>query len=193
MRTYEMTVIFRAADEDFTKGKQLVDELLQKHGVTVEKEDDKGNRILAYPIKRNDKGHYLYREIKSEPTVIVQLERALKLMQSVLKFLIVRKDDQAAPAVSAPKAETPKKETAPAPAPEAAEPEQETEPAPAPEAAEPKQEAEPAPAPEAVEPAAAEKVQPAEAETPEEPKQDVPVEEPVKEEEAVTEKPEEKA
>ncbi len=117
MRTYEMTVILRIAEEDFTKGKQQLNELLERNGVTVEKLEDQGNRVLAYQINKEEKGHYLYFEVRSDPSVIIQLERALKLMQPVLKFLIVRKDEhqQKAPKKSVkPAAETVPEPEAPA-------------------------------------------------------------------------------
>ena len=172
MRTYEMTIIYRVGDEDYTKGKQLVSELLEKHQVEVVKTSDLSIRFLAYPIKREEKGHYIYHEIKADPEVITQLERALKMMIPVLKSLIVRKEtEEAAPA------------TKEAPAPTPVEPKQEA-PAEAPE--EPKQEA---PVEESAEP-----TQEAPAEAPEEPKQETPAEEPeAVQEEAPQEEPVEEA
>lgn len=102
MRTYEMTVILRIAEEDFTKGKQQINELLERNGITVEKLEDQGIRVLAYKVKKEEKGHYLYFEIRSEPSAIIQLERALKLMQPVLKYLVVRKDEHPQKAVKKP-------------------------------------------------------------------------------------------
>jgi len=94
MRPYEMTVIFRSNEEEFAKGKQQVDELLQKFGITVDSSEDLNVRILAYPVKKEEKGHYFTYQFQSEPNTIAQLDRALKLLQPVLKFLVVRKDEE---------------------------------------------------------------------------------------------------
>lgn len=92
MRNYEFTVIFRANDDNVSKGKELVKAEFEKAGVAVTKEEDHGVRILAYTIKKEDKGHYLYFELKAEPETITKLEKDLNLMSPVLKFLFVRKD-----------------------------------------------------------------------------------------------------
>lgn len=138
MRTYEFTIIYRVGDEDYTKGKQLVSELLEKHQVEIVKTVDLGIRFLAYLIQKEEKGHYIYHELKADPTVITQLERALRMMNPVLKSLIVRKEtEEAAPAVKEAPQEAPaevKQEAAAEEAP--AEPQQE-----APEAEEPAEEA----------------------------------------------------
>lgn len=100
MRPYELTVIFRANEEDFTKGKQQVDELLNKTGVTVDSSDDLNVRMLAYPVEKEEKGHYLTYHITAQPEALPQLDKALKLMQPVLKFLVVRKDEEEKQAAS---------------------------------------------------------------------------------------------
>ena len=94
MKTYELTVIFRPSEDEFTKGKQLVDELLTKQQVSVDASQDLSVRMLAYPIDREEKGHYLYYEFTSPPETVSSLERALKLMNPVLKHLIVKKEEE---------------------------------------------------------------------------------------------------
>ena len=51
-------------------------------------------RRLAYSIKGNFEGHYLITEFAAEGGAGNQeIERELKIDESVLRFLIVRKDD----------------------------------------------------------------------------------------------------
>lgn len=92
MRTYELTLIYRADEENYKKGKDLVKAELDKSQVKVSKEEDLGNRDLAYDIKKESKGHYFYYEIEADPAVIVELDKNFKLMNQVLKFLFVKQE-----------------------------------------------------------------------------------------------------
>jgi small subunit ribosomal protein S6 len=54
-----------------------------------------GVRNLAYSIKKQDKGHYYYFELKADPSTINGFNNSFKLMQPVLKFLFVNNSEQA--------------------------------------------------------------------------------------------------
>ena len=55
---------------------------------------DWGRRRLAYPIRRNFEGHYLITEFTSEDGAGNQeVERTLRIDESVLRHLIIRTDD----------------------------------------------------------------------------------------------------
>jgi small subunit ribosomal protein S6 len=92
MRTYEFTVILRSDEEAAAKGKELVKQELVNANAAVLKEEDLGIRVLAYPIKKEEKGRYLYMEIEADPSVISVIEKNCLLMNPVLKFLFVRKE-----------------------------------------------------------------------------------------------------
>ncbi|MDC7246417.1 MAG: 30S ribosomal protein S6 [Sphaerochaetaceae bacterium] len=93
MRNYELTVIFEANEETTAKGLELVEKELATGQVEITKHDDMGVRNLAYPIKKQDKGHYHYFEIAAEPASINAFSNAFRLMQPVYKFLFVLKDN----------------------------------------------------------------------------------------------------
>jgi small subunit ribosomal protein S6 len=92
MRNYELTVIFDIADDNVTAGRELVAGELKNIGASIAKEDDLGVKFLAYPIKKNEKGHYCYYELQADPAKIVGLERSFKLADPILKFLFVNKE-----------------------------------------------------------------------------------------------------
>jgi small subunit ribosomal protein S6 len=92
MRTYEFTVIFKPNDDETAQGKEVVKNEFEANGVQIVKEDDLGIKFLAYPIKKTDKGHYMYFELEAEPETITVLDRAFKLSTPVLKFLFVKKE-----------------------------------------------------------------------------------------------------
>ncbi len=93
MRTYEFTVIFKPNDEEVAKGKELVEKGLKDAGIQITKEDNIGIKFLAYPIKKSEKGHYVYYELEADPETISTLDRNFKLMNPVLKFLFVKKEN----------------------------------------------------------------------------------------------------
>ena len=49
-----------------------------------------GFRTLAYPIKKNHKGHYYIMQIKASADVIAELDRTMKINEDIIRFLIVR-------------------------------------------------------------------------------------------------------
>jgi len=93
MRTYEFTVILRADEDSAAKGKELIKKELAHANAAILKEEDLGVRVLAYPIKKEEKGRYLYIELEADPAVISVVEKNCHLFNQVLKFLFVRKEN----------------------------------------------------------------------------------------------------
>ena len=94
MRNYEFTVIFDANEEQTAKGLELILAEFTTAQVEIVKQDDMGVRNLAYLIKKQDKGHYYYFELKADPATINVFNNSFKLMTPVLKFLFVLKETQ---------------------------------------------------------------------------------------------------
>lgn len=89
MRNYEFTIIFDANEEKTKSGLELVTSLFEKAGVEITKQEDMGVKYLAYDIKKQEKGHYVYFEMKADPSSILGFEREFLLNTSILKFLFV--------------------------------------------------------------------------------------------------------
>ena len=89
MRNYEFTIIFDANEEKTKSGLELVTSLFEKAGVEITKQEDMGVKYLAYDIKKQEKGHYVYFEMKADPSTILGFEREFLLSTSILKFLFV--------------------------------------------------------------------------------------------------------
>ncbi len=49
-----------------------------------------GKRTLAYSLKRKDTGYYVVEQFEVEPTLLPEFERAVKLEEGVLRFLVVQ-------------------------------------------------------------------------------------------------------
>lgn len=61
-----------------------------------------GKRTLAFPIKKKEVGHYVVAQFETQPELLGEFERLLKLEESLLRHLIVVNDGlQVQPAAAA--------------------------------------------------------------------------------------------
>ncbi|MHA1558969.1 MAG: 30S ribosomal protein S6 [Alphaproteobacteria bacterium] len=49
-----------------------------------------GLRTLAYPIKKNQKGHYVLFNVAAEKDAIKEMERQMKISEDILRYLTIR-------------------------------------------------------------------------------------------------------
>jgi len=68
----------------------------------VHQVDSWGKRRLAYPIKKHREGFYFLIQAEMPTSAVRGLERSLKLMEDIMRYLVVRQVVEPAPA----KAET---------------------------------------------------------------------------------------
>jgi small subunit ribosomal protein S6 len=91
MREYETT--FNVQPEISDEGaKELlgrIDALLERSGAIRLLHDDQGKRRLAYDIKKFQKGRYVTSYYLSDGSAVIPVERALRIEESVLRFLTV--------------------------------------------------------------------------------------------------------
>ncbi len=96
MRDYETTFIVQPeiSDEGVKALCDRLDGVLAKRDATRLLYDDMGRRRLAYEIQNFLKGHYLTLMYLDTGAVIPELERTLRLEDSVLRFLTVQVTDE---------------------------------------------------------------------------------------------------
>ncbi len=96
MREYETTVIVQP--EISSEGTQAImskmDALLESHGSTRLMCSDLGKRKLAYEVRKFPKGHSYVLSFLDDGQVVVELERALRIEESVLRFMTVKVEDE---------------------------------------------------------------------------------------------------
>lgn len=92
MRNYEFTVIFNANEENTTAGLEYVTSTFASAGVEITKQEDMGVKYLAYDVKKQEKGHYVYFEMKADPSKILEFERNFLLHANILKYLFVNSE-----------------------------------------------------------------------------------------------------
>ncbi len=92
MRNYQMVFIIHPEfDEDQAAGViDDVKDLISRNDGKVTKVEPWGLRKLAYPIQKQHEGRYVLMELDLEPQKIKEIERVLKLMEPVIRQLIVR-------------------------------------------------------------------------------------------------------
>lgn len=97
MREYEVTIIINPNLDDDTRN-QLIERV---EGWLTPNEDgaDKpaihhwGQRSMAYPIKKQSEGYYVFYETKLDPQQMHSVEREILFIEDILRHLVVRKDD----------------------------------------------------------------------------------------------------
>lgn len=107
MRDYELMVVLdpNLDDAAIDALNTRIQNMVTQRGGTLEKVDNWGRRRLAYPIGRYRDGVYILSRFQLPPNAAAEIERALKLTESVIRHLLVRAEDLApAPAASAPAA-----------------------------------------------------------------------------------------
>jgi small subunit ribosomal protein S6 len=90
-RQYEVVYIFDSALEEAAINERLTrfHSLIQQPGAEAPQANHWGKRTLAYPVKKHETGYYVVAKFDADPTALPEFERAIKLDDSVLRFLVV--------------------------------------------------------------------------------------------------------
>ena len=90
-RQYEVVYIFDSALEEFAINERLTrfHTLIQQPGAEPPQVSHWGKRTLAYPIKKHETGYYVVSKFDTTGPALPEFERAIKLDESVLRFLVV--------------------------------------------------------------------------------------------------------
>ena len=94
MNKYETIFILGADLTDEVRSNivnKFLDYISEKGKITNHEEI--GLKRLAYTLKKQNQGYYYLIEFESDPSDIYELERLYRITEEVLKFIVVRKDD----------------------------------------------------------------------------------------------------
>ena len=95
MNKYESIIIINPNVEE-SGVKALIEKfsnLINNDG-KVEKVDELGKKKLAYEIKKFKEGIYVAISFDANPQLIKELERIYRITDDVIKFIVVRKDEE---------------------------------------------------------------------------------------------------
>ncbi len=91
MNKYESVVIINPSVEE-EKLKSLVQrftDIINSDG-KVEKVAELGKKKLAYEVKKNKEGYYIVIYFEANPSLIAELERNYRIIDEVIKFIVVK-------------------------------------------------------------------------------------------------------
>ena len=95
MNKYELALVVNAKVEDevrdavVTKAKDYI----ARYNGTVTEVEEWGKKRLAYEIQKMHEGFYYFIQFEADSTCPAELERHMRIMDNVLRYLIVKKDD----------------------------------------------------------------------------------------------------
>ena len=94
MNKYELALVVSAKIEDEARAEVLekAKNLVTRFGGNVTEVIDGGKKRLAYEIQKQAEGFYYFLQFEAEATVPAEVERRARIMDNVLRYLIIRLD-----------------------------------------------------------------------------------------------------
>lgn len=95
MNKYESIIIIgQNVDEEGIKALiTRFTDLINNNG-KVSNVNEMGKRKLAYEIGKNKEGYYVVFDFEAKPDSIAELERNYRITDEIIKFIVVRKDEE---------------------------------------------------------------------------------------------------
>lgn len=90
MRSYELVVVLRPSLKDAEKKKLIDGVKANLSGMKIVKEEEWGQKPLAYTIKKEVAGYYVQLKLETEETIPAGFEQKLLNNDSVLRHLLLR-------------------------------------------------------------------------------------------------------
>lgn len=96
VRNYELMYIIKP-DLDEEKLSAVIEKfgnIILNGGGEIESTDKWGKRRLAYEIDDYREGFYVLIYFKSEPAVVQEVDRVMKISDDILRFMIISKEEK---------------------------------------------------------------------------------------------------
>ena len=96
MHKYELAVVLSAKleEDDRTAALDKVKALIERFGGKITNVDDWGKKKLAYEIQKMTEGFYYFIQFDAEATAPAEIESRIRIMDNVIRYLIVRADEE---------------------------------------------------------------------------------------------------
>ena len=94
MNPYELLLII-TPDYDESEAEALTDQVkgIIESGGTLLKVDPWGRKRLAYPIRKRNDGYYVLYIFESAPSFVAELNQSLRVIETILRYMIVQYED----------------------------------------------------------------------------------------------------
>ena len=95
MNKYELALVVSAKIEDDARTAvvEKAKEYVTRAGGVVSEVEEWGKKKLAYEIQKQTEGFYYFIQFEAESNVPALVEQDVRIMDNVLRFLCVRKDE----------------------------------------------------------------------------------------------------
>lgn len=96
MNKYELAVVVSAKLEDEERAATIekVKAYIERFGGQITNVDEWGKKRLAYEVQKMREAFYYFIQFDAEPTVPVQIENSVRIMENVIRYLCVRQDEK---------------------------------------------------------------------------------------------------
>lgn len=97
MRDYELTIIFQPKLEE-TARNEIIGRIVgwltnNDENAPAPVVNHWGKRFMAYPIKKNTEGYYVFIEAQIDPGQVKEVERNMQFAEDILRYLFIRKGE----------------------------------------------------------------------------------------------------
>ena len=94
MNKYELALVVSAKIEDDARAAVVAkaQEYVTRAGGAVSEVEEWGKKKLAYEVQKQSEGFYYFIQFEAEATAPAELEARVRIMDNVLRYLVVRQD-----------------------------------------------------------------------------------------------------
>ena len=96
MNKYELAVVVssKLEDDERTATLEKVKDIITNHGGAITNVDEWGKKRLAYEVQHMKEAFYYFIAFDGESTVPAEIESRVRLMENVVRYLVVRQDEK---------------------------------------------------------------------------------------------------
>ena len=95
MNKYELALVVSAKldNEGVAAVVDNAKQLIERFGGQVSEVEEWGKRKLAYEIQKQTEAFYFFVQFEADATAPAEIESRMRIMENVLRYLVIRKDE----------------------------------------------------------------------------------------------------
>ena len=95
MKKYELALVVSAKldNEGVAAVVDNAKQLIERFGGQVSEVEEWGKRKLAYEIQKQTEAFYFFVQFEADTTAPAEIESRMRIMENVLRYLVIRKDE----------------------------------------------------------------------------------------------------